>query len=353
MTNTTEQARTDEQVSEQEEFRGGALAVRGIIGGTLMGLANLVPGISGGTMLLAAGVYPQFVNGVADVSTLRFRRRSMAMLACIAGAAAVAIVAGAGPISGLVINHRWIMYSLFIGLTLGGLPILYAMARPLDAGVLVGAVVGLGLMVAMAFVDTGSAGAGTGSHPYAMYFIAGLAGAAAMVLPGVSGGYLLLILGQYVTILMAVSALEDAVSARDWASATDTLHVIVPVGIGVVLGIVGVSNLVKWLLVRFERATLGVLMGLLLGAVIGLWPFQEGAPPAVGSTFRGDTVTLIDDGLVMETTGRPIEAHDYPTEMFRPSVMQVASAIGFIALGFTASTLVSRFGGRGSRGKTG
>ena len=99
------------------------LAVRGAVGGTLMGLANLVPGISGGTMLLAAGVYPGFISGIAEVTTLRFRPRSLILLASIVGCAALGILLLAGSVKGLVQEHRWVMYSLFIGLTLGGVPL--------------------------------------------------------------------------------------------------------------------------------------------------------------------------------------------------------------------------------------
>ena len=99
---------------------GPTIAIKGVLGGFLMGLANLVPGISGGTMLLAVGIYPQFIRGVAEVSTFRFSARTLLLLGCVACAAAVSIVGLAGIVKDLVIDHRWIMYSLFIGLTLGG-----------------------------------------------------------------------------------------------------------------------------------------------------------------------------------------------------------------------------------------
>ena len=67
-----------------------ALVLRGVLGGTLMGLANLVPGISGGTMLLAAGVYPRFIGAIAELTTLTFRLRSLVLLASVVGAAALA-----------------------------------------------------------------------------------------------------------------------------------------------------------------------------------------------------------------------------------------------------------------------
>ena len=123
-----------------------------------MGLANLVPGISGGTMLLAAGVYPQFIRGVAEISTFRFRLRSMVLVACVVAGAAIAIVALAGTVKDLVIQHQWVMYSLFIGLTLGGVPLLWRMVRPLDLTVVVAATV--------APTDAGSSSASSASGLY-------------------------------------------------------------------------------------------------------------------------------------------------------------------------------------------
>ena len=102
-----------------------------------------------GTMLLAAGVYPDFIESVADISTLRFKRRALLVLATVIGTAAVAILLLAGAVRSLVIEHRWVMYSLFIGLTLGGVPLVWRMARPADPPVIAGAAGGLLLMVLM------------------------------------------------------------------------------------------------------------------------------------------------------------------------------------------------------------
>ena len=96
-----------------------SLAVRSLFGGALMGLANLVPGISGGTMLLATGIYPRFIEALADVTRFRYRVQSLWVLGCVVGAAGLGILLLAGTLKGLVIDHRWVMYSLFIGLTLG------------------------------------------------------------------------------------------------------------------------------------------------------------------------------------------------------------------------------------------
>jgi putative membrane protein len=330
------------------------LAARGGIGGVLMGLANLVPGVSGGTMLLAAGVYPNFVKAVAEITTLKFRLRSIILLGSVVVAALLAIVLLAGPVKDLVVNQRWIMYSLFIGLTLGGVPLIWRMLEGLETRAIIGCIVGFGLMGVLAFVQPSDAVATHEGHPYLLYFLAGLAGASAMVLPGVSGGYLLLVLGQYVTILAAISAVKDAARAGDFAAASETLHVIVPVGIGVILGVVGVSNLVRWLLEHHRQITLGGLLGLLLGAVLGLWPYQQGVAPEVGSEFKGDIVARVGEQLVMQTTGKAISPEVFPTEFFAPNTTQMLVAPAIIFAGFIASVLLSKIGGseNGSRGNS-
>jgi len=326
--------------------RVGPLLVRSLFGGTLMGLANLVPGISGGTMLLAAGVYPRFIAAISEVTTLQFRKLSVLTLGCVAGAALLAIAGLAGVVKDLVVNHRWVMYAIFIGLTLGGVPLVWRLiGRQRTAGTWAGAVGGLAAMVLVTLAQMH--GGGTADRDSLLYLlVAGIAGASAMILPGISGGYLLLLLGVYVPILAAVDTMKTALGALD----VDTLlrvglHVILPVGLGVLLGVVAVSNLLRWLLERFRQPTLGVLLGLLLGAVVGLWPFQQGVPPAPGDLVKGQTVALDAEGRpVLAGTGQPVSTDDYPTVFFHPTAGQVAGALALVVAGFAVTLLVDRLG---------
>lgn len=316
--------------------------LRGALGGALMGLANLVPGISGGTMLLASGIYPSFIRAIAEVTTFRFRFRSLLLLAAVAGAAAAAILLLAGDIKMLVVDYRWIMYSLFIGLTLGGAPMIWRMAGRGSPAFWTGAAMGLAVMMALAWSQAGRGGGGAGESQPGLLFAAGLAGASAMILPGVSGGYLLLVLGQYVPILSAIDGFKDALQAGAWGAAAEIgIGVGIPVALGVGVGIVGVSNGLKILLERSPRITLGVLFGLLLGAVAGLWPFQRGVPPELGAVVKGREITaerLAD-----------MDPEDYPTAYFRPTAVQAGCAVALILAGFAGTALVSRLGGNEAR----
>ena len=207
-----------------------------------MGLANLVPGISGGTMLLAAGVYPAFIGAIAEVTRGRITRDPLVVLATIGGAAVLAIGLLAGPTRDLVLAHRSLMYAFFIGLTLGGLPLVWRLARPATPGVWGGALVAFALMAVMALGTEGGGGSGA-SLP--LLVVSGLAGASAMILPGISGGYLLLLLGQYVPILGAIDDLKEGLIGEpgfDVELVLGAMEVVIPVGLGVLLGIGGVSN---------------------------------------------------------------------------------------------------------------
>ncbi|MDD4735736.1 MAG: DUF368 domain-containing protein [Kiritimatiellae bacterium] len=322
------------------EPKNGTLVARGVVGGVMMGLANLVPGISGGTMLLASGVYPRFIQAIAELTTLKFRLRSLLVLGAVVVSAGVAILLLAGPVKDLVVGHRWVMYSLFIGLTFGGVPIVWKMARPVNRNVWAGAVVGFVVMAAVALLQAAKVGASSGSEGsnVVMMFVAGLAGAGAMILPGISGGYLLLVLGQYVKILAGIEQFKDALKAM---AIPEMMHVgltiILPIGLGVVIGVVVVSNVLKFLLKKYEKTTLGVLLGLLLGAVIGLWPFQEGVPPQGGDVMKGQVLT--------EETLAAVDPDDYNTRPFTPTAGQMGGCAALILAGFACTCLVARIGG--------
>ena len=102
------------------------------------------------------------------------------------------------------------------------------------------------------------------------------------------------------------------------------------------VGVVGVSNVLKWLLGRFEKATLGVLLGLLAGAVVGLWPFQQGVEPQIGDVVKGRVVT--------EERLAELDAEDWPTAMYAPAPSQVVGSLGLLLVGLALTTGVARVG---------
>ena len=287
-------------------------AIRGLAGGALMGLANLVPGVSGGTMLLAAGVYPQCIDAVAKLTTLRPDRRAVILLSAVSISGALVILLFAGTVRDLVVEHRWVMYSIFLGSTLGGVPALWRLIGKPNAKSWAGAGAGLAAMVATATLPTGPTEAGAAQAP--VLFLAGLGAFAAMILPGLSGGYLLLLSGQYIPILGAVDGLKSSVllgaGELRWPALIDSVQVLAPFAVGGIAALAGVSSLIQFMLRRQRSLMLGFLLGLLVGAVLGLWPFATN-----------------ESGFALPGTG------------------QAAAGLGLALCSFVATSAIARFGG--------
>ena len=191
----------------------------------------------------------------------------------------------------------------------------------------------------------------------------GAAGAASMILPGISGSYVLLILGMYDTVIGALSFSEVRESPRD------SLLIVGPVVIGAGLGIALLSNVLKALLQRFSGPSHGVLLGLLLGSILGLYPFQESVHPELAHkpTRKAIEAVVLDgepagaaaaavQGLDGQRSRRTrsagagdkstIKRASLETRRFEPSVARL-SALGLFALG----VMLTRLLGRGSVGR--
>ena len=321
-----------------------------------MGLANLVPGISGGTMILAIGLYDRFIGAVADVSRLRLRRGTLVFLGALAVGLAAAVLLGSGIAVQLVAAHRWAMYALFIGMTLGGAPELMRLARPIGPFVVLAIIAGFAAMAWFAF----QSGETVLEPTFVTLLGVGAAGAASMILPGISGSYVLLILGMYDTVIGSLSLSEVKDDPRA------SLAIIGPVVLGAALGIALLSNLLKTLLVRFSAPSHAALLGLLLGSVLGLYPFQESVHPELANrqSRKAIEAVVLDSESVQDVAARTeglsvtdLELHasewrgkdkgelkraSLITRRFEPSGARILKALGLFALGVLLTRLLGK-----------
>ena len=241
-----------------------------VVRGFCIGAADVVPGVSGGTMAFILGIYRRLVEAIRsfDAALVRLllarrfqpaiRHVDLALLAPLALGvfAALLFFTRVVPLPRLIETHPDLVYGLFFGLIVASIVVLLrslAGVRPVEWVVcLGGAAVGFGI-VNLVPVET----------PDAPWFIA-LSGAlaiSAMLLPGVSGSFVLLILRKYAHVF-------DGIGRFD-------LGIIIPFGIGVVVGLMAFSRVLAWLLREWYRMTLLAVCGLLTGSLWVLWPFQE------------------------------------------------------------------------------
>ncbi len=241
-------------------------------------------------------------------------------------------------------------------MTLGGAPELLKQAKPFSSPVWISLVGGFGLMAWFAF-QSGE----TVLEPTLPVLVAvGAAGAASMILPGISGSYVLLILGMYDTVIGSLSISEVR------AAPTESLRIIAPVVLGAGLGIALLSNVLKGLLAKYPRPSHGALLGLLLGSVLGLYPFQAsvheelahrptrkaieavvlGGEPVEEVAERAEHLSVGEFvGHVERWQGKSkgdMKRASLMTARFTPTKGRLFSALGLFVLGVLATRLLGR-----------
>lgn len=245
--------------------------IKTTIAGFFMGLANLVPGVSGGTMILALGLYEDFIECFSEITRFRFSKRALKLVVVLFTVSITTIFVFAGIIQFFMENHLSEMLSLFIGLTLGGVPMLCKKIKPVGVVPVIFTVIGIIIMALVAFVLK----PGGMNHSIVLFFVGGFIGSAAMILPGISGSYLLLVMGLYLPILTAINDFKFAIKIKSVEMMISCgLEILLPFGIGLVFGIVFLSNLLKFLMEKRPVPTMALLLGILLGSVLGLYPFK-------------------------------------------------------------------------------
>ncbi|MCA9238642.1 MAG: DUF368 domain-containing protein [Planctomycetales bacterium] len=252
-----------------------------VLRGFLMGAADIVPGVSGGTVALILGIYQRLVTAVSRVDSTLLTRviarqwRSAAeyldlrFLIALGLGIGIGIVGLAHLMHELLTHYREQTYAAFFGLILASSLFVGRMCLPRTRGmawlcVLLGAA-GVGAAWWVVTLDTVEA-----RHGLVYTFASGCIGICAMILPGVSGSYLLLLLDMYEEITGIIKEIPKLqATASDWL----TLAVFAS---GCLIGILLFSKALKWLLMRFEPQTMAVLCGFMIGSLWKVWPFQHG-----------------------------------------------------------------------------
>ena len=237
--------------------------IKNVIRGITIGIANVVPGVSGGTIMVSLGIYDELLQAVTGF--FRHKKESILKLFPYLFGMGIGIICLSFMIGYLFENFPFQTAMLFIGLIFGGVPLIW---RKVSRGYpkVPELALFLGffcLMIGMQFLGKGSeqvlaAGPGTAVK----LFTVGLAAAATMVIPGVSGSMLLMALGYYTPVIDHINAFVVAVVMLDAGTAWYCLALLVPFGCGVLGGIFLVAKLMEYLLCRFERLTYWAIFGL-------------------------------------------------------------------------------------------
>lgn len=271
-----------------------------ILRGMVVGISNVIPGVSGGTMMVSMGIYDKLIL-VLTHFVKRFKE-AVAMLVPLAIGMLLAIAIFSKLFSEIFFPNFPIQTNLFfIGLIIGGLPVIYkkVQGNKIKAPQVIAFLVFFVLVAGFALVgeqEGESVDVTFSVVNMVKLFGVGVIAAATMVIPGVSGSMIMMILGYYQTIINTINDCIDALKAFDIPAILDTFVVLVPFGIGVVIGIVAVAKLIEFLLNKFPLVTYWAIIGLIVASPIAIIAFMVNDAVAV-------SVLSIVTGVIMLAVG--------------------------------------------------
>jgi putative membrane protein len=260
--------------------------------GFAMGAADIVPGVSGGTIALVVGIYDRLIGNIrlgaralrqlitADMSGFRttFREIEWSWLLSLLAGILLAVLLLASVLERLLDEQPIEMSALFLGLVVGTIWIAWHMLTRID-GVAIALIVGVGALMFLLLglrsdTDVAEDVAEVVTEPLWVFFGAGAIAICAMILPGISGSFILVLLGMYTEVL-------GAVNDRDFA----TLGAL---ALGCVVGLALFSTLLNWLLHEYHNWVMAAMLGLMIGSTRVLWPWPGGTQTTTLAAPSGD-----------------------------------------------------------------
>lgn len=244
--------------------------------GIAMGAADVVPGVSGGTIAFISGIYDELINSIKSINIaslkLLFTGKFRAFWKAVNGNFLLSLIIGIGVsifslariLTQLLQEHPSMVFAFFFGLVVASAWFVSKDIQQWNWKTVLSLIVG----IAAAFWITSATSAQT-PETYWFIFICGFVAICAMILPGISGSFILLLMGKYAFIMEAVNTLN--------------LAVLGVFAVGAVLGITSFARLLSYTLRRFRAVTLAVLTGFIIGSLNKVWPWKEAIESYVDS----------------------------------------------------------------------
>ena len=316
--------------------------------GLAMGGADVIPGVSGGTIALITGIYEELIGTInkINLSLLKlllsgkfkvfWKEINGNFLLVLISGIAVSFFSLAKLMTILLEEQPLLLWSFFFGLIIASAWLIGKELRPFKWSYLIAILVGTGISY---FITTI---APTNSSDNLIYlFFCGMLAFCAMILPGISGSFILLLLGAYSTVIGAVANLSSAFK--------ENIGILISVGLGGIIGLLSFSKLLNWLFKKYRHFTIAVMTGFLIGSLNKIWPWQHVTDFFVKHKGEEDEEKIITawnnvlpnnfDIPVYLDTGEKIIIDGYTA-----ADPQLFPAIGLCLAGFLSIFLLERLG---------
>ena len=260
--------------------------------GMLMGAADLVPGVSGGTLALITGIYKELLQSINSVSlstlkTLKqegfkvfWKKLNGSFLIAVFGGILSSILLLSRLLEWLIENEPLGLWSFFFGLLIASIIYLFRS----ELAITISNLLYLGFGAIISYLVTQLSGGENQSSLWYL-FLSGFIGISAMILPGLSGAYILVIMGVYQTVLSNVRLAQDLFINYDQNQFIQTASILGVFILGIVVGLKVFSKFLSWILKSYPERTIAVLIGLMIGALHKVWPWQNALSSSSKETY--------------------------------------------------------------------
>ncbi|USC89153.1 DUF368 domain-containing protein [Staphylococcus aureus] len=266
-----------------------------ILKGFAMGTSELVPGVSGGTIALLLGIYNQFIASISGIFSRRFWPSFTFLIPIIIG-----MLLAMGSLSNLfnylLSQHHIPTMFFFGGLIIGIVPYLLKISNyktSFTTKHYMMVIAGIAILIVITLMNNGDKHAGEtltlSTSLIIKYFIAGMCASSAMLLPGISGSFMLLVFGVYGTVMLAISEVVKLNFAG--------LPILLAVGFGVLAGFIISSKIIQYFLTHHKLMTFALIIGFVVGSLFAVFP---GLPTNIVMWFVSLVVFII--GFIVSLT---------------------------------------------------
>ena len=247
--------------------------IKNVVKGIVIGLANIIPGVSGGTLAVSMGIYDKLIHSLTHLFK-EFKKSILFLLPVFLGAG-IAIGGLSFVIPVLFEKFPFQTNLFFIGLILGGIPAIWkkVKGKKVNIGHILSFILFFALVAGMAAFGGAEGKAADMSlnvWNVIKFFAVGVIASATMVIPGVSGSMVLLLLGYYNPIITTIKTFLTALAAFDVPVLLQCCGILIPFGIGVIVGIFAIAKLIEILLEKFPNYVYWAILGLILASPIAI-----------------------------------------------------------------------------------
>ena len=268
-----------------------------------MGAADVVPGVSGGTIAFISGIYQELIDSINGINlsilkTLKkegikaaWKQANASFLLSLLVGIAISVLTFSKIITHLLATKPIMVWSFFFGLIIASILLIWKQITNWKVVSIVALIAGI---IITYFITIARPVSSPESYPY--LFLSGFIAIIAMILPGISGAFILLLMGSYETVIGTINKFREGLVQMNMELLSTALMKLGVFALGAIIGLKAFSKILHWMFDHHKNTTLALLVGFMIGSLNKVWPWKEVLETRINS--HGETVPFIEKSIL-------------------------------------------------------